>query len=261
MMNNPANAIASFAFDDNLVRVIYLDGQPWWVATDLAKLLGYREAKDMVRRLDDDQKRLHMVSSSGGEQEAWIVNESGLWMCVLKSQRAEAKRFQKWLTGDLLPALRRDGYYAMPGAVRTIQLPTAARIRAMRHMNAATFALAKAETAAQRNLIYAQMQELALLLEITLEPLVAFSPESQLEQEAEATIDRAFELVKEGRVKDYHRIEEFIGVRRRDLVAAGIKLRPALRDAVLRHKRCKGYGSVNSEDDGFVHAFTFTPRA
>lgn len=260
-MNSPANAIASFAFDDNLVRVIYLDGQPWWVATDLAKLLGYRDARDMVRKLDDDQKRLHLISSSGGQQEGWIVNESGLWMCVLKSHRAEAKRFQKWLTGDLLPALRRDGYYAMPGAVRTINLPTAARIRAMRQLNAATLALGKAETTAQRNLLYAQMQEMALLLDVPLEPLVAFSPESQLAEEAEATIDRAFELVKEGRVKDYHRIDDFIGVRRRDLEAAGIILRPALRDAVLRHKRCKGYGAINSEHDGFIHGFTFTPAA
>lgn len=107
--------LAIFEFGGAPVRIVHIDDQPWWVATDLAAVLGYEHVPHMLRMLDDDQKGVHKVDTLGGTQEATIVNESGMWTCVIRSKREEAKAFQRLLTGEILPALRRDGFYALPG--------------------------------------------------------------------------------------------------------------------------------------------------
>lgn len=110
-----SNDLTTFTFGGDTVRVIHIDDQPWWVAGDLAKVLGYRIAPHMLRMLDDDQKGIHKVDTLGGIQEVAIVNESGMWTCVIKSQRPEAKAFQRLLTSEILPSLRKQGFYALPG--------------------------------------------------------------------------------------------------------------------------------------------------
>lgn len=111
-----SNDLTTFTFGGDSVRVVHIADQPWWAAADLARVLGYRDAHDMVRKLDDDQKGTHKMRTLGGDQEATIVNESGMWTCVIRSNRPEAKAFQRLLTSEILPALRRQGYYALPGA-------------------------------------------------------------------------------------------------------------------------------------------------
>ena len=110
--------LSIFDFETNPVRLLMLDGQPHWVATDISTILGYRNAPDMVRMLDNDQKGTHSVRTLGGEQSLSIITESGMWTCVIRSKRPEAKRFVRWLTGEVLPALRRTGRYAMPEAAQ-----------------------------------------------------------------------------------------------------------------------------------------------
>lgn len=105
------NGVVPFNFNDHLVRVIDRGKEPWWVASDLAKVLGYSHVPSMVRMLDDDQKGVHSVRTLGGDQDMTIINESGLYDCVLRSKRPEAKVFRKWVTSDLLPTLRKQGYY------------------------------------------------------------------------------------------------------------------------------------------------------
>ncbi len=113
--------IAIFAFDSAAVRTLDLNGEPWFVATDIAKILGYRNAPDMVRNLDDDEADTHnlRISSENGveqDREVTIINESGLYACILKSRRPEAKAFRKWVTSEVLPAIRKRGGYTAPGA-------------------------------------------------------------------------------------------------------------------------------------------------
>lgn len=105
--------ILPFNFGDELVRVVLLADDPWWVATDIAAVLGYVQAKDMTRFLDDDEKGRHNVPTLGGVQELTIISESGVFAAVLKSRRPEAKAFRKWVTGTVLPELRRTGTYSM----------------------------------------------------------------------------------------------------------------------------------------------------
>lgn len=110
-----------FAFDTAAVRTLMIDDEPWFVAGDVANVLGYRNAPDMVRMLDEDEKGTQIVRTLGGDQEASIINESGLYACVLKSRRPEAKAFRKWITSEVLPALRRQGSYSVPGAAYAAQ--------------------------------------------------------------------------------------------------------------------------------------------
>ena len=109
------SSIIPFSFESTEIRAIANDqGEPWFVASDVAEVLGYREAYHMVRLLDDDEKGPHIVGTPGGEQEMTIISESGLYACILKSRRPEAKVFRKWVTGEVLPSLRKTGRYAVP---------------------------------------------------------------------------------------------------------------------------------------------------
>lgn len=93
------------------IRVLEKDGEAWFVASDIAKALEYRDASNMNRNLDDDEKDTQNVSTLGGTQEVSVINESGLYVAILKSRKPEAKRFKKWVTGTVLPAIRKTGGY------------------------------------------------------------------------------------------------------------------------------------------------------
>lgn len=112
--------VIPFSFETSEVRAISDEqGESWFVAADVAAVLGYRNAPDMTRMLDDDEAATHNLrirSENGVEQdrEMTIISESGLYACILKSRRPEAKAFRKWVTGEVLPALRKTGRYAVP---------------------------------------------------------------------------------------------------------------------------------------------------
>lgn len=76
--------LSTFKFGDQQIRVIDKDGQPWFVAVDLAKALGYHNTHDAGRLLDDDEKGAHIVRTLGGKQKLVIVNESGMYALVLE---------------------------------------------------------------------------------------------------------------------------------------------------------------------------------
>lgn len=103
--------LLNLEFESSPVRIILQDGEPWFVATDVAAILGYRNAPDMVRNLDDDEAATHNMRSSGQNREVSIISESGLYNAIFKSRRAEAKAFRRWVTGTVLPQIRRSGSY------------------------------------------------------------------------------------------------------------------------------------------------------
>lgn len=109
------NEVIPFDFDDETVRVVMIADAPWFVANDVAKVLGYRMAPHMTRMLDDDERGIHIVDTGNGQRSATIISESGLFAAILKSRREEAQRFRRWVTGEVLPALRRHGVYRLPG--------------------------------------------------------------------------------------------------------------------------------------------------
>ena len=93
------------------VRTLVLDGEPWFVAADVARLLGYRMASDMTRRIDPEDRGTRSVRTPSGDQEMSVVSEAGLYAAILGSQVPGAREFKRWVTHEVLPALRRTGRY------------------------------------------------------------------------------------------------------------------------------------------------------
>lgn len=107
--------LTQFTFhNDYDVRIIDIDGELWFVASDVASALDYRMASDMTRSLDDDERGTHNLRTPSGSQDLTIINESGLYSAILKSRKPEAKKFKKWVTSEVLPAIRKTGKYEAP---------------------------------------------------------------------------------------------------------------------------------------------------
>lgn len=87
------------------------DGEPWFVASDIAKTLGYRDAEKMTRRLDDDEKGTRSVGTPGGDQQMTVITEAGLYAAILGSKVDGAQRFKRWVTHEVLPSIRKHGGY------------------------------------------------------------------------------------------------------------------------------------------------------
>ncbi|MDD3759791.1 MAG: Bro-N domain-containing protein [Acidithiobacillus sp.] len=103
---------ATFHFHSIEVRTLDRDGQVWFVAGDVAKALGYADAVQLTRILDDDEAALHtmQIRSENGTiqtREVTILSESGLYHALLKSRKPEARPFRRWVTQEVLPAIRR----------------------------------------------------------------------------------------------------------------------------------------------------------
>lgn len=87
------------------------DGQPWFVAKDVCDSLGIGKYRDALSRLDDDERGSLLVDTLGGPQTVGTVSEAGFYKLVMRSRKPEAKAFQRWVTHEVLPAIRRTGGY------------------------------------------------------------------------------------------------------------------------------------------------------
>lgn len=101
---------------DCQVRAIIIDGAPWFVAMDVCRAIGIANHRDAVRKLDSDEKGVGSTDTLGGEQETTIISESGLYTLILRCRDAVTPgtipyRFRKWVTGEVLPQIRRTGSY------------------------------------------------------------------------------------------------------------------------------------------------------
>lgn len=105
------NSVQSFNFNQNQIQVINKDGEAWFVASEISAMFGYRDAANLTRILDDDEKGTHNVSTLGGKQDVSVINESGFYHAAFKSRKAEVKPFRKWVTAEVLPAIRKTGGY------------------------------------------------------------------------------------------------------------------------------------------------------
>lgn len=106
------STIIPFNFDSQPVRVTVNEGEPWFNAGDVCAALGYSNARDAVaRHVDEEDVAKHDTLSAGGSQSANHVNESGLYALVFGSKLESAKRFKRWVTHDVLPAIRKTGSF------------------------------------------------------------------------------------------------------------------------------------------------------
>lgn len=94
------------------VRTLTIDNQPWFVGKDVAEALGFKDTSDALKRhVDDEDKRTRCFTDSGQRREMYIINESGLYSFILSSKLKSAKKFKRWVTSEVLPAIRLNGEY------------------------------------------------------------------------------------------------------------------------------------------------------
>ena len=101
------------------MRVVIIDGEPWFVGIDVANALGYSDPFGALKKhVDDEDKTLCQIDSgSRGLQNTTVINESGVYSLIIRSNLPKARDFKRWLTKEVLPSLRKYGYYAMPGQI------------------------------------------------------------------------------------------------------------------------------------------------
>lgn len=102
-----------FNYNSNEVRTIQKDGEPWFVLKDVCQVLGLSDTNKTAERLDHDELTRTKLVSGGQEREMYIINESGLYNVILRSDKPEAKPFRKWVTSEVLPSIRKTGGYSI----------------------------------------------------------------------------------------------------------------------------------------------------
>lgn len=106
-----ASAPTVFQFQDSFqLRVVTIDGEPWFVAVDVCAVLEIQNTTHALKRLDDDERASFKLGRQG---DTTVINESGLYSLILGSRKPEAKKFKKWVTSEVLPAIRKTGSYSV----------------------------------------------------------------------------------------------------------------------------------------------------
>lgn len=108
------SALEVFRFNGAEVRMLLIDGEPWFVAVDVAVVLGYSATSAMTRTLDEDENGVRVLHTLGGPQESTIISEAGLFSAILRARVPNAREFKRWVTHEVLPSIRRTGAYAVP---------------------------------------------------------------------------------------------------------------------------------------------------
>lgn len=106
------NKLQLFNFEGNEVRTLKVNDEPYFVGKDVANILGYSRTADAIRsHVDPEDKGVGEIQTPGGRQKLQIINESGLYSLILSSKMPNAKRFKRWVTSEVLPAIRKHGAY------------------------------------------------------------------------------------------------------------------------------------------------------
>jgi prophage antirepressor-like protein len=115
------SVLQTFDFKTTPVRALDRGGQPWFVAADVCRVLELSNVTEALRGLDDDELTSELLNSDTQGRTMRLVSESGLYALIFKSRKPEAKTFRKWVTGEVLPAIRRTGGYAVLTGIGRIQ--------------------------------------------------------------------------------------------------------------------------------------------
>lgn len=102
--------IQTFNFENQQVRTIEIENKPYFVGKDVATILGYKDTSDALKKhVDEDDKLTRRFADSGQGRNMYIINESGLYSLILSSKLPNAKKFKRWVTSEVLPAIRKHG--------------------------------------------------------------------------------------------------------------------------------------------------------
>lgn len=107
--------VTPLVFEEQMVRSVMIDGEPWFTGKDVCSVLGIKDHNQALDRLDDDERGGYTVPTPQGRQEMIIVSEAGVFRLIFTSRKPEAERFKRWLAHEVLPSLRRTGSYTVSG--------------------------------------------------------------------------------------------------------------------------------------------------
>jgi prophage antirepressor-like protein len=135
-----STSLQLFHYQSKNIRIITDMDEPWFVASDVAKVLGYRDAANLTRRLDPLDKGYSNVSTPGGYQKVAIINESGIYDAAFRSESEGAKPFRRWVTSEVLPTIQRTGSYVpaqapVPAPLTGMALMAAAVLEAKKYID------------------------------------------------------------------------------------------------------------------------------
>ncbi|EHT8053733.1 phage antirepressor [Staphylococcus pseudintermedius] len=118
-------ALQTFNFEELPVRTLTIEDEPYFVGKDVANILGYKNgSRDINTHVDEEDKLTYQISTAGQRRNQTIINESGLYSLIFSSKLDSAKRFKRWVTSEVLPAIRKHGIYATDSVIeQTIQNP------------------------------------------------------------------------------------------------------------------------------------------
>ena len=106
------NYLQTFSFNNQPVRTVQLNNQPYWVLKDVCAVLGISNSRMTAERLEDDEvSQTDIIDALGRSQNTTVITESGLYAVILRSDKPNAKEFRKWVTSEVLPAIRKTGAY------------------------------------------------------------------------------------------------------------------------------------------------------
>ena len=155
--------------------------KPYFVAMDIARALEYQDTEAMTRRLDSDEiQNLQIVGF--GNRGVSVINESGLYNAILGSKKPQAKAFKKWITSEVLPSIRKQGYYLTPNVESTL-------IAELRDSNLSKDSLKRELENLKDELLVTQRELLSLY---------RFQPKSKVKEHSPETIAKIKELAKSG---------------------------------------------------------------
>ena len=107
--------VFNFSQEKTPIRVQLINSEPWFVATDVCQVLGISNNRDAVSRLDDDEKQdgVGITDTVGRKNYVTVVSESGLYALIFQSRKPNARKFRKWVTSEVLPSIRKKGFYGV----------------------------------------------------------------------------------------------------------------------------------------------------
>lgn len=115
------NEIQIFNFENNEIRALNVGGQPYFVGKDVADILGYADQnKALAMHVDDEDKLNDKTALSLGQRGGWLINESGLYSLILSSKMPNAKKFKRWVTSEVLPAIVHKGVYMTDDVIEKV---------------------------------------------------------------------------------------------------------------------------------------------
>ena len=123
--------LQTWNYESSEIRTVQMSGEPWFVGKDVADILGYQNgSRDINRHVDEEDRHKVMLFDGNQDKETIIINESGLYSLILSSKLPNAKKFKRWVTSEVLPAIRKHGAYM------TEQTPERIKALEVKEMNA-----------------------------------------------------------------------------------------------------------------------------